>query len=175
MVLYRRARVAGACYFLTLCLADRRRDLLVRHVGLLRGAFRQAMQRRPFKLEAAVVLPDHVHLLMALPEGDADYSTRIASLKAGFVSALRRQGERLTASSRREAKVWQPRFWEHLVRDEQDFAAHVDYIRLNPLKHGLVRQVVDWPHSSFHRYVRAGMLPPNWAGGSEAMATGARE
>jgi putative transposase len=175
MVHYRRARVAGASYFLTLTLADRRSDLLVRHIHLLRSAFRRTLTLRPFQIEAVVVLPDHLHLLMTLPKDDADYSTRVSSLKAGFVGALRKQGHWLATNARREANVWQSRFWEHLIRDERDFVAHVDYVHLNPVKHGLVGRVIDWPHSSFHRYLREGRLPPDWSGGCEEQAMGAQE
>lgn len=175
MVMYRRARQAGGCYFLTLALADRRSDLLVRHVDLLREAIRQARSRRSFRLDAIVVLPEHLHMVMSLPEGDDDFSSRIASMKAAFVRALRAQGHPVRPNAKREAGLWQPRFWEHLLRDERDFAAHVDYIHINPLKHGLVTRVADWPHSSFHRYVREGLLPADWAGGEESRITGAGE
>lgn len=172
MVLYRRARVAGASYFFTLALADRRQDLLTRHVDLLRECFRQARLRRPFGIDAVVILPEHLHLVMSLPAGDQDYAIRIAALKALFVRALRAGGAPVRPSGRREAGIWQPRYWEHVLRDERDFAAHVDYIHINPLKHGLVQRVVDWPWSSFHRYVRDGLLTADWAGGDEERARG---
>ncbi|MNR33602.1 hypothetical protein D3C85_1512870 [compost metagenome] len=115
-----------------------------------------------------MLLPNHLHLLMALPEGDADYSSRIRMLKSAFVVSLRAQpGTSITLNASGEANVWQRRFWEHLIRDEWDFAAHVDYIHINPLKHGLVERVRDWPHSSFHRHVRRGLIPIDWAGGIE--------
>ncbi|MGA4635531.1 REP-associated tyrosine transposase [Pseudomonas solani] len=167
MVMYRRARLAGGSYFFTLALADRRTDLLVRHVDLLRDAFRQARARRSFRIDAIVVLPEHLHMVMSLPEGDGDFSNRIASMKVSFVRSLRSKGYVLKPTAKREVGIWQPRFWEHVLRDERDFAAHVDYIHINPLKHGLARRVIDWPYSSFHRYVRDGVLPVDWAGGEE--------
>ena len=172
MVLYRRARIAGGSYFLTLTLVDRRQDLLTRHIDLLRECFRQMRRNRPCVIDAAVVLPEHMHLIMSLPAGDEDYAARIALLKVLFVRGLRERGMPIRPNARREAGIWQPRFWEHALRDERDFAAHVDYIHLNPLKHGLVQRVVDWPWSSFHRYVRAGWLTADWAGGVEVEVGG---
>ncbi|MFG0380187.1 transposase [Pseudomonas sp. zbq_18] len=164
MVSYRRARVAGACYFLTLTLQDRTREWLVQHSDALREALRQVIFERPCRVPAAVVLPDHLHLLMLLPEGDVDYSSRVRYFKSFFVQALRDKGVPVTLNEKGEANVWQRRFWEHLIRDEVDFAAHVDYIHANPLKHGLVGRVRDWPLSSFHRYVARGIVPVDWCG-----------
>ncbi|MDG9928609.1 transposase [Pseudomonas sp. GD04015] len=164
MVNYRRATVPGACYFLTLALQDRSRDWLVRYSGELRESLAQTLRERPFRLPAAVVLPEHLHLLMVLPAGDADFSSRVRRFKSLFVGRLRSVGAPLMFNHKREADVWQRRFWEHLIRDEPDFAAHVDYIHANPLRHGLVERVRDWPLSSFHRYVRRGLLPIDWAG-----------
>lgn len=176
MVGYRRARVTGACYFLTFALQDRSSDLLVRHHLELGRALRFMQQRKPCGLPAIVLLPDHVHMLMSLPVGDADYSSRIRLCKSNFVSALRSRADvRVTLNAKGEANIWQRRFWEHLIRDEQDFAAHVDYIHINPLKHGLVERVGDWPFSSFHRYVRSELLPAHWAGGTEQAVVHAGE
>ena len=173
MVAYRRARVPGACYFLTLALRDRREALLVRHIDALRASVQEMQRRYPCRLPAAVVLPEHLHLLMQLPPGDADFSTRVRVFKQTFVRLLRERGEVVRCNHRNEADVWQARFWEHLIRDERDYAAHVDYIHCNPRKHGLVERVCDWPYSSFHRYVADGRLPWAWAGGgSELSATG---
>ncbi|MCY1446698.1 REP-associated tyrosine transposase [compost metagenome] len=176
MVNYRRARVPGACYFLTLTLKDRRRDLLVRHSAELRQSLKVAMARMPFSLPAMVVLPDHLHMLMELPPGDAGFPSRVRLVKSGFVSLLREQpGVNLRLNAKGEANIWQRRFWEHMIRDERDYAAHVDYIHFNPVKHGLVNAVRDWPLSSFHRFVRQGLLPADWAGGAEADVAGAGE
>lgn len=163
MVNYRRARIEGACYFLTLTLQDRTQDWLVLHSDELRAALRRVMYEQPFQLPAAVVLPDHLHLLMQLP-GDTDYSSRVRRFKSFFVRALRDKGFPVTLNEKGEANVWQRRFWEHVIRDEADFVAHVDYIHANPLKHGLVSRVCDWPLSSFHRYVARGLLPVDWCG-----------
>lgn len=167
MVAYRRARVAGGCYFLTLTLQDRSSDLLVRYATQLRLCLRAVQTQMPFRLPALVVLPDHLHMLMMLPADDADFSTRVRKLKREFIAALRQEaGIRVQTNAKGEANIWQRRFWEHLIRDEQDYHHHVDYIHINPLKHGLVTRVRDWPFSSFHHYVRQGLLPIDWAGGA---------
>jgi len=123
-------------------------------------------QRYPFTIEAAVVLPDHLHCLWTLPAGDDDFSTRWRQIKAGFSRALPR-GEPRSLSRQRQGErgVWQRRFWEHRVRDERDFEQHADYIHFNPVKHGLVERPVDWPYSSLHRWVRSGALPRDWGTG----------
>ncbi|MBB1520204.1 REP-associated tyrosine transposase [Aquipseudomonas guryensis] len=175
MVNYRRARVAGACYFLTLALRDRSSDLLLRYSDELRMALRQVSSAKPFKLPAAVVLPEHLHLLMWLPEDDADFSSRVRMFKSLFIQHLQARGERVSINPKGEASIWQRRFWEHLIRDEQDFAAHVDYIHANPMKHGLVLRAADWPLSSFHRYVQRGLLPSEWCGGVQEQVVGAGE
>lgn len=168
MVRYRRAEVAGGCYFLTLALQDRRSDLLFKSAALLRRCLQNTQVRLHFRVPALVVLPDHLHMLMVLPPDDADFSARIRMLKASFVGALRQQvGSEVRTNAKGEANIWQRRFWEHLIRDEQDYCHHVDYIHINPLKHGLVTRVRDWPFSSFHHYVRQGLLPIDWAGGAD--------
>jgi putative transposase len=106
------------------------------------------------------VLPDHLHAIWNLPPGDCDFSTRWRLIKNRFARALPRR-ERLSAVrvARNERGIWQRRFWEHLIRDEADYARHVEYSYINPLKHWLVTRVRDWPYSSFHRDVRAGLFP----------------
>lgn len=166
---YRRADVAGGTYFFTVNLLDRNRRLLVEHVDVLREVMRNVKTARPFHIDAMVILPDHLHALWTLPEGDADYPTRWMLIKSGFSRRLP-TGERRNASRRAKGErgIWQRRYWEHLIRDERDFAHHVDYIHYNPVKHGHVNRVADWPYSSFHRYVRNGTLPLDW--GVEAKA-----
>jgi len=172
MVNYRRVRLAGGTYFFTLTLKDRRSDLLVRRIDLLRNALQQVKRRRPFTLSAVVVMPDHLHLLVQMPQGDSNYSARLRDFKALFVKSLRAAGEPIRLNNRGDAGIWQARFWEHLIRDEQDFAAHVAYIHFNPVKHGYVQRVMDWPFSSFHRFVRQGLLPIDWAGGEQLELAG---
>lgn len=161
---YRRANVAGATYFFTVNLADRRTGLLVEHVDALREALQRIKRAHPFRIDAMVVLPDHLHALWTLPPGDADFATRWMLIKAGFSRQIP-PSERRTPSrvSKGERGIWQRRYWEHLIRDERDFARHVDYVHFNPVKHGLVKRAVEWPHSSIHRYVRLGAVNPDWA------------
>jgi putative transposase len=173
MVRYRRSRIPGGTYFFTVTLRDRKSALLTENVGLLRAAFRQVHRRRPYTLDAAVILPDHLHVVMVLPGGDHDYSGRWRAIKSLFVRYLRRAGVPTYPAAGGGYGVWQARFWEHLIRDENDWRRHVDYTHWNPVKHGLVERVVDWPYSSFGRYVRAGVLPVDWGGGPMADDDGA--
>jgi len=156
MVRYRRNLVAGGTYFFTVTLTD--------HIHALRAAVRVTRGARPFAIDAIVVLPDHLHVVLTLPAGDADFSTRLSLIKRRFTTAVARNGVRIPRHRNGEYALWQRRFWEHTIRDEKDFERHVDYIHFNPVKHGLVTRVRDWPHSSFHRYVRQGLLPQDWAG-----------
>lgn len=164
MVLYRRSRVANATYFLTVTLRDRRASWLVDRIDDLRDAFREARVQRPFSTVAIVVMPDHFHWLCSLPDEDADFSSRIRMIKRGFTLRLLQAGIPLEKDTRGEYRLWQRRFWEHTIRDEEDLEKHLDYIHYNPVKHGLVRSVRDWPHSSFHRYVKQGRVGLDWGG-----------
>ncbi|MBC7479694.1 MAG: transposase [Pseudorhodobacter sp.] len=179
MSAYRRIRHPGATVFLTINLIERGGDLLLRHIDLLRDVVRRTKADKPFAIDAWVVLPDHMHCLWTLPEGDSDYSNRVGMLKARFSRELRRSGDSPTPSQniygavggrRRvglspdlpdgavqtrwdEAPTWQKRFWEHHIRDEADFRAHLRYCWINPVKHGLCEHPKDWPYSSYHRDV----------------------
>ncbi len=168
MVLYRRQRHPGGTYFFTLTLHDRSQRLLTEHIESLRFAYRSAQKRHPFRTDAIVILPEHLHCLWTLPEGDTAYSMRWRLIKTQFTAALSAAGIRYRRRRRNERAVWQPRFWEHAIRDETDLSRHIDYIHFNPAKHGLVDRIADWPHSSFHRFCRDGTLPKNWAGGFES-------
>jgi len=162
---YRRAHIPGGTFFFTVALADRSSDALVRHVDILRAAFRIAAQRRPFKTIAICILPNHLHAIWSLPEGDADFARRWSLIKAGFSRKMATPTVRAASKiARREKEIWQRRYWEHAIRDEPDLLRHVDYIHFNPVKHGFVSRVQDWPHSSFHRYVADGSLPNDWGG-----------
>jgi putative transposase len=159
----------GGCWFFTVNLLDRRLGLLVEHIARLRLAVATTRERLPFTIDAFVVLPDHLHAVWTLPPGDADFSTRWRLIKTQFARGLASREPRSAVQiARNERGIWQRRFWEHLIRDEVDYARHVEYCYINPMKHGLVRRVGDWPHSSFHRDVRAGIFPPDWAGETEA-------
>jgi|SRR5215213_4506295 len=162
---YRRARIPGGTFFFTLTLADRSSDLLVRHVNLLRNAYALVQQRYPFKTIAICVLPDHIHTVWMLPEGDTSYSKRWGLIKGRFSRDLPAPAFRSPSKvAKRDKGIWQRRYWEHVIRNAADLERHVDYIHFNPVKHKLVARVRDWPHSSFHRYVSHGMLQENWGG-----------
>jgi putative transposase len=166
---YRRAFVPGGCWFFTVNLLDRRQTLLADHIETLRESIAATCQDYPFTIDAFVVLPDHLHAILSLPQGDSDFSTRWRLIKNRFAKALPKD-EQLSAVRirRNERGIWQRRFWEHLVRDEADFTRHVEYCYINPVKHGLVTRVRDWRYSTFHRDVHAGWFPEDWGGDSEA-------
>ena len=126
---------------------------------------RETRRRHPFSIDAVVVLPDHLHTVWTLPEGDADFSTRWRLIKTSFSRDLA-DGEPVSGSraAKGERGIWQRRYWEHTIRDEKDFERHIDYVRINPVKHGLVKRVSDWPYLSFHRMVTQGLYPKDWAG-----------
>ena len=141
--------------------------ILVEQRDVLRAAIATVQSRRPFVIAALVLLPDHLHAIFDLRPEDEDFSTRISVMKVLFSKRIAVEDESLSASRsvRRERGIWQRRFYEHIIRDERDLQNHIDYIHINPVKHGYVKRVQDWPHSSFHRYVREGNLPSEWAGG----------
>jgi putative transposase len=167
MVRYRRNFVPGGTYFFTLTLVNRRSSVLVDHIDALRAAVRRARRERPFAIDAIVVLPDHLHAILTLPPDDADYPGRWRLIKTLFSKAVLAAGARVKRHPNHELALWQRRFWEHTIRNDDDLARHIDYIHFNPVKHGLVKRVPDWPHSSFHRYVREGLLPDDWAGDAD--------
>jgi putative transposase len=160
---YRRAKIGGGTYFFTVNLADRRQSTLVQHIDQLRSAIRQVMNRHPFSIEAIVIMPEHLHTIWTLPENDQDYPTRWALVKAGFSRALEK-GEPISKSRcvKGERGIWQRRYWEHLIRDDEDFSRHLEYIHFNPVRHGIVANPIDWPYSSLHRFVSAGTVPADW-------------
>ena len=164
---YRRNRVPGGTFFFTVNLLDRRSDLLVMQIDALREAVRQTRARAPFRIDAWVILPDHMHCLWTLPDGDADFPGRWRAIKTAFSKSLP-TGERRSRvmASRGERGIWQRRYWEHTIRDDRDLAVHLDYIHFNPVKHGLAEHPADWPHSSFRRSVARGLYPAGWTGGS---------
>jgi putative transposase len=160
---YIRANTPGATYFFTVTLQDRGTRTLVDYIVDLRTAFARVKQSHPFRIDAIVVLPEHLHTIWTLPEGDADFATRWMLIKRRFTLHLGDAGAEFGRRNRRGERIlWQQRFWEHQIRDEEDYARHVDYIHFNPVKHGWVLQASDWPYSSLHRYMREGILPEHW-------------
>ena len=159
---YRRARIEGATWFFTVITARRQRFLADEHaISILHQSVLATLQRMPFRIDAWVILPDHMHAIWTLPAGDKDFSTRWGLIKAGF---SRKSNLPHASAPRRDGGLWQPRFWEHKIRDTRDYHAHMDYAHYNPVKHGLVTRVKDWPHSSFHRAVREGIYSADWGG-----------
>lgn len=144
-------------------------------IDALGGAFRTVQARHPFHMDAVVALPDHLYCVWPLPGGDSDYSTRWGLIKARFSRTIE-QGERRSPSriKRGERSIWRRRFWEHCIRDDTDHARHVNYIHWNPVKHGDVARVADWPHSGFHRHVAGGVYAPDWGGGEQIVLAGAQ-
>lgn len=163
MVYYRRNKLKGGCYFFTVTLQDRKSNLLIKEIALLKDVITQERLNRPYEAIATVILPDHIHAIWQLSENDMDYSRRWQSIKSNFTRALIKKGYSFIKNDRKEYSVWQRRFWEHTIKDERDLENHVNYIHYNPVKHGLTTLVKDWKYSSFHRYVRAGLLDLNWA------------
>jgi len=160
---YRRFPPDNRPIFITL-VTYQRRPILVDHRGALRHALEQTRNSLPFDLHAIVLLPDHCHLIMQLPEGETDFSVRINQIKGRFSRALPGLDETTDHSrqKRRERAVWQRRFWEHVIRNEEEFARHLDYIHFNPVKHGYAERCRDWPWSSFHRCVGKGYYDIDW-------------
>jgi putative transposase len=155
---YRRVKIPGGTYFFTVVTRERRPVFTSdRHIEALRRAFRTARERWPFTVEAVVVLPDHLHCIWRLPENDADYSGRWREIKKLTSRAIAPHSD-----ERRERGLWQRRFWEHAIRDDRDWRAHMDYVHYNPVKHGLVARPRDWPWSSFARWVERGWYEPDW-------------
>ena len=167
MANYRRVIINGGTYFFTVNLNDRNTQLLTQHIGNLREAVRKVKKKYPFKIIAWVVLSEHLHCIWQLPNNDNSYSLRWRLIKTYFSKSLfntlssdinisysrRQKGEKI---------IWQRRYWEHLIRDEHDLQQHINYIHINPQKHGYVKAVVDWPFSTFHRYVHQKIYDINW-------------
>jgi len=162
---YRRAIIPGGTFFFTVAIANRSDDLLVREVDRLRRVYRSAQARYSFETIAICILPDHLHAVWSLPKGDTDFPLRWSLIKSGFSRGLCVTPPRSARHVvKREKGIWQRRYWEHAIRDDLDLVRHVDYIHFNPVKHGLVARVRDWPHSSFHQDGARGDLPEDWGG-----------
>jgi putative transposase len=167
---YRRAIAPGATFFFTV-VTYRRRVLFDREEArqILRAAVHETRRRHPFAIDAWVLLPEHMHCIWTLPRDSSDFSMRWNLIKAGFsrrAKSFCHVDEWMSDSKRkhRETTIWQRRFWEHQIRDEREYQVYMDYTHFNPVKHRLVERVVDWPYSTFHRYVRLGIYPDSWGG-----------
>jgi len=141
----RRVYIEGGCWFFTVNREDRHSKLLTVHIGALREAVAKVRRRLPFEIDAWVVIPDHMHAVWSLPDGDTDFPTRWRLIKTFFSRSLPANEWRSHVHwARHERGIWQRRYWEHLIRDERDYAFHIDYCWFNPVKHGLVTNVEDW-------------------------------
>jgi putative transposase len=170
---YRRNFVPGGTYFFTLVTFNRRHLFSNKdNCQLLVDVWTDVQSRHPFESVAACILPDHIHAIWTLPEGDDGYPMRWKEIKRLFTQEFHRRnhegiGRTLSQQLKGEATIWHRRYWEHTIRDQDDLNAHIDYVHINPLKHGLVPMVKDWPWSSFHRYVKMGIYPEDWGGKAE--------
>ena len=165
---YRRVWRAGATWFFTVNLADRSSSLLVDRIELLRDAFRYTLRRHPFRMDALCILPDHLHAVLTLPAQQSDFALRWRLIKTEFSRRMPAREARSPSRIRKgERAIWQRRYWEHLVRDEDDLRRHLEYTHFNPVKHRHVERVADWPHSTFHRHVREGTYPIDWHGSED--------
>ncbi|WP_444996428.1 REP-associated tyrosine transposase [Aliikangiella sp. IMCC44359] len=160
---YRRANTKGGTYFFTVNLAERNKSLLIENIDELRSAFKKVNKKFPFIIDAIVILPVHLHAIWTLPKNDADFSTRWRLIKTWFSKSLLKT-EKIDQSrmNKSERGIWQRRFWEHQIRDEADYIQHMNYVYYNPVKHGYVDNVIDWPYSSFHRDVEKGIYSKDW-------------
>lgn len=163
---YRRAFVPGGSFFFTV-VTEQRRPILATDeaVTTLRAAFRHVQYHHPFTINAMVVLPDHLHCIWTLPPGDNDFPSRWRLIKTWFTKHCDPSLRGITNQARinkNQQAIWQHRYWEHLLRDETDFARHVEYIHFNPVKHGYSKNPIEWPYSSFHRYVENGIYLKDW-------------
>ena len=166
---YRRAKILGGTYFFTV-ITYARKNILTDPVNitLLRDASRHVMEKHPFEIDAFVLLPDHLHCIWTLPDGDMDFSKRWRLIKSYFTRNCLPEYRNIANNARikkKEQAVWQRRYWEHLIRDDNDYLRHVEYIHYNPVKHGYVKAPRDWEYSSFHKYVRQGKYENNWGTG----------
>jgi len=160
---YRRAFAEGGTYFFTVNLADRSSDLLVTRIDNLRAAFNNVRADHPFETVAMVVMPDHLHAIWQLPDGDANYPIRWSLIKGAFSRALpNTENIREARAHKRERGIWQRRYWEHLIRDDDDLRRHVDYIHFNPVKHGHAMRAADWSYSTIHRFIERGWVSEDW-------------
>jgi putative transposase len=170
---YRRIRVKGGSYFFTVVTFGRRPFLIDDRVSTaLRQGIQEMRQSLPFSIDAWILLPDHLHAIWTLPENNDNFGSRWAVIKiavsrqCGYL--VSKDGPTKESPAKRgETGIWQRRFWDHLIRDDLDFQRHLDYLHWNPVKHGYVKRVIDWPYSTFHRFVNQGLYPPDWGGVNE--------
>jgi putative transposase len=158
MTPYRDNRVPGMTTFFTVRLLDRNSTLLTDHFSAFGEAMRQARVRKPFHVDAWVVLPDHAHAIWTLPPGDHDCATRWRAVKIAFSKALNKTGLALAGAT--AATIWERHYRDYRIGDDDEYAALIDYVHSNPMRHGLCERAGEWPWSSLHRFVAAGFAAP---------------
>ncbi|MHC9512107.1 REP-associated tyrosine transposase [Kangiella sp. M94] len=167
MANYRRAYENGATYFFTVNLQDRNSSLLTDNIHLLTKAIRTVRRSYPFQTDALVILPEHLHTVITLPDSQYDFSIIWRYIKGEFSRSIKpSQSEINVTQTRSERGIWQRRFWEHKIRGPKDYENHINYCYYNPVKHGYVSNVADWKYSTFHRDVAKGLFPKDWASNS---------
>ncbi|WED43281.1 REP-associated tyrosine transposase [Legionella cardiaca] len=170
---YRRTFALGATYFFTLNLLNKESDLLIQQIHFLKFAFKKVQQKHPFYIDAIVIMPNHWHMIMTLPENDGNYSMRLSLIKSNFSrQIIANEYISLSRQKKRERGIWQRRYWEHLIRDTEDYEHHINYIHYNPVKHGYVNNPSDWPYSSIHRFIKQAILPKKWAYNDKCIQSG---
>ena len=165
-----RSHAPGPCYFFTVVTHDRR-PILITEIDRLRSAFRILLARHPFTLEAIVILPDHLHTMWRMHEEDGDFSMRWRVLKRLFSTRLEAPIPNESRARKREKSVWQRRFWDHVIRDDDDWRRHLDYLHYNPVRHGYCDEPGEWPYSSFARMVARGWYEPDWGRSEPALGS----
>lgn len=163
---YRHNRVPGNTFFFTVRLLDRRSTLLTDHISAFGEAIRQARTKKPFHVDAWVAMPDHAHAIWTLPEGDTDCAARWRAVKIAFSKAISKS----RAPSANDGAIWQRHFLDHPIDDDDEYSRMVDYVHMNPLRHGVCKQIEDWPWSSLHRFLAAGFILPRDFGNSDSAA-----
>ena len=153
---YRRIRIAGATYFFTLVTYKRSPFFKSKeNIEILKRGIKHVQKKHHFKIDSICVLPDHIHLIMLLPENDKDYSVKIRLIKQYATMHINKQ-------NLSKNLIWQPRFWEHTIRNDRDLELHRNYIHYNPVKHGYTMAPKDWEYSSFNSFVKKGFYEENW-------------
>ncbi len=157
MSCYHRLYIPGGTYFFTVRLAQRGAHTLVDEIDLLRSVYGSVTAEHPVECDAMVVLPDHIHAVWTLPPGDADFSIRWKKIKSAFSKHCTARGNPGPSKARKGEKgIWQRRFWEHAIRNSEEYYTHVNYCHFDPVKHGLVQHPKDWVFSTIHQHMRQG-------------------
>ena len=163
---YRRPPLKGGTFFFTVVTHDRRPFLCEpKSIAVLRESFRKVMAAHPFTIDAIVIMPDHIHAVWTLPAEDGDFPVRWSLIKSGFTRTCDDTCKGTSSPSRvarKQQAVWQHRFWDHIIRNQDDMNRHLDYIHFNPMKHGLAARPVDYPYSSYSDFVSKGYYQPDW-------------